>query len=266
MVSPLSSRILNAEAQAKIAIYYPPVNNPLAVNVIEDWQQRAKSNKRVSGYSADRSDHEILPSRFCSLDKAVRAQQVGNHAKRRRTEEASFQAFNARSDLANSGVNCLPGLIGRSRALPHGSFNMNEVKLIVVSRNNPYEDDIEPIESVNKTNDISSNEDYMQLISCSQHFYTTMGRVPTPSVEAANERSNNENASNTIGTMNTPTECSSISEGLPNDIIPKPQDKGYVQDKETVGASEDMIHRISSSKSSTTITLEDALAPSETAR
>ena len=230
MVSPLSSRILNAEAKANINGSSTYAHMPLTANVIEDWQRRANAKKRVSGYSADRSDHGSLLTGVSSLDsKAIRANQIEQHAKRRRTEEASFQAFNARNDLAKAEVQCLHGLIGTSRALPHGSVNMDRVKLVVVSRDKPYnyESDLEgdiqgDVEVVEKNNNVSLYEDYIQLLCCSQHFYTIEGRIPTPSEEASR---NLESVSNTTMTTNTPTECSSDSEGDLIVIPPKPQNE-----------------------------------------
>jgi len=196
MVPPLESRILNVTAKANInGSSSTHANMPLTANVIEDLQRRAK--KRVHHYSADpadRSDRETLPTRVLPLHKATTVNKVvEQHAKRRMTpEEASFEAFNARKDLTKAGVQCpLDGLIGTSRTDPHGNINKDGVKLVVVSRDKPYdyyESDLEAgvkgdIE-VSQNNNVSSHaEDYMQLFSCSQHFYTTERQIPNEHFE-----------------------------------------------------------------------------------
>jgi len=257
MVSPLSSRILNAEAKANMAGSSVYAYRPL----IEEWQHRAKTKKRVSGYSADGSEQESPPSSECSFGKETRANQVEHEAKRRRTEEADFQAFHARNDLAKAGVNFLPGLIGRSRALTHGSIEMDRAGLVVVSRNTPYVNDIQAVHCEDhvvedENNYESTHMDYVQLLSCAQHFYTSKRPIPTPSEEAANE-----SGSNTTGST-TPTDYSA-SECDPIEILPKPLNDA--QD-DFGSVSEDDICCINSSLRPITLTLENALLHSQAAR
>lgn len=253
MVSPLSSRVLNAEAIANIGGSSAYARRPF---FREEWQHPVKTKKRISGYSADRSDQESPPCSECSLGKETRANQVEQGAKRRRTEKVDFQAFHARNDLAEAGVNCLPG----------GSIETDRVGLIVVSRNNPYVNDLQvahcqdhAVEDAN--NYESTHMDYMQLLSCAQHFYTSNRPIPTPSEEAANERSNYESFSNTTGST-TPTDYSA-SEADPAEILPKPLNDA--QD-DFVSVSEDGISCINSSLSPMAFTLENALLHNQAAR
>lgn len=190
MVLPLSSRILKAEAKARSS----------------GFTLASKSKKRVSGYSADRSDQESPPATLSTTmekTKEKRAQHVEQCAKRKRVEEANFQAFNARNDLAQAGVKCQPGIFGRSRALPQGHIDMDTVDLIVVSKETPYTNDKEGFEDTGYMTDIEysdvSSEDYMDLLTCSQQFYLAKGRIPTPSEDAVNERSSQISSSNTTG-------------------------------------------------------------------
>ncbi len=218
MVSPLSSRIMNAEAKANIngASKY----RPLTANVIGEWQRRAQ--KRVSGYTADRSEGESPPASLYSLDKEMgakemRAQQVESLAKRRRTEEANFQAFNVKNDLSKAGLN-LPVL--RSRALLRGSVNMDSVKLIRVTKESPHslEELLDPQPALTCSSardrlqhDIEEH-DYSDLLKQAQQFYTSKGYIPTPSEEAlSNDRSSTISSS---GTPSPPEDCSSDTESI----------------------------------------------------
>lgn len=261
MVSPLSSRIMNAEAKANIngrSKYRPLTAN----NVIGEWQIRGR--KRVSGYTADRS--ESPPASLYCIDKEIgpkemRARQVENLAKRRKTEEANFQAFNVKHDLAKAGVQSLPGL--RSRALPRGSVNMDNVTLVCVSKESPYPGD----EFVDDEDDTKRTcqpqlqhgvEEYLELLKQAQHFYTSKEYIPTRSEEAAaNSRSSTVSSD---GTTDNPSDSDSIfAYEIPTKLI----DVINSEDK-----SDADIHYgyITKSMNHSTDTLENALVSCDSAR
>jgi hypothetical protein len=251
MNPPLSSRLLDAHAKANIDSSSAYARRPF---FREEWEHPVNTKKRISGYSADRSEQESPPCSECSLgNKETRANQVEQGAKRRRTEKIDFQAFYARNDLAEAGVNCLPG----------GSIETDRVGLIVVSKNNPYVNDLQVVHSQDQAvedanNYESTHMDYMQLFSCAQHFYTSNRPIPTPFEEAANELSNYERFSDTTGST-TP----SSSEADPAEILPKPLNDAH---DDSVSVSEDGISCINSSLSPMSFTLENALLHNQAAR
>ena len=260
MVSPLSSRMMNAEAKANGANSY--ARRPLTANVIEEWKKKAK--KRVSGYWADRSDQESPPMTANSLDKEFRAKQVEIHAKRRRLEESSFQAHNARNDLKKAGISCPPGLFGRSRALLLGSVDMSKVNLVVVSNDQIVSgktEDKQPQVEVVKTTEqgLASFEEYSKLLSSSQQYYTTKGRIPTPSEEEPEER-----FSDTTGTNSTETNSDS-GDYEPPEILPKLLE---IQEEQKASHSipDYVIQCIGSSLDTSRLSLEEALMNMNSAR
>lgn len=259
MVSPLSSRMMNAEAKANGASSY--ARRPLTANVIEEWKKKAK--KRVSGYWADRSDQESPPMGAYSLDKEIRAKQVEIHAKRRRLEESAFQAHNARNDLKKAGISCPPGLVGRSRALLVGSVDMSKVNLVVVSNDQVVsgkkEEKQSQVEVVKTQQGLASFDEYSQLLSLSQQYYITKGRIPTPSEEEPEER-----CSDTTGTNSTGTNSDS-SDYEPPEILPKLLE---IQEEQKASHSipDYVIQCIGSSLDASRLSLEEALMNMNSAR
>lgn len=254
MVLPLSSRILRAEAKAK------GIGFTLA----------STSKKRISGYSADRSDQESPPASLCTSStlektKEKRAQHVEMCAKRRRKEEATFQALNARNDLAQAGVKCQPGfLFGRSRALPQGCVDMDTVNLIVVSKEAPSKDDQESFQQTSHTADSGycdvSSEDYVDLLTSAQHFYLAKGRIPTPSEDAVNERSSQISSSNTTD-FSSPVDSENEFE---MEIPPIAQNEKC--DDETLPNSTDTMRYIKTSLDLAVLTLSEAIMHFSSAR
>lgn len=230
MVSPLSSRILNAEAKANIN-GSPFPYRPLTKNVMESWQRQ---KKRVSGYSADCDMKNPPASTLCSLDKQVRAHQVEISAKRRRIEELNFQASNVREDLARAGIHCLPGLIGRSHALPHNSVDMDKVRLVTNSSKSPFIEKEDDQQQPPQKQQLPPQQQQLQrpveypvsdcfnLLNSCQHFYTTTnGRIPTPSEDAVNEPNSNNDESNSLNTTTdeAPSSSSSDNDSLEGNAI-----------------------------------------------
>ena len=190
-------------------------------------------------------------------------------------EDANFSAYIARSDLAKAGVKCIPGLKGRVRALPQGLINMDNVKLIVVSRDSPYsscdkevQHGVEPSSTSLNTSSADKEDyaphDYAQLLTSSKHFYSKSGRIPTPSEEGADKRYRYFNASecgsNTTGTI-TPLSGGSDS-GAEWDLeIP-----AKVNHRGTVSAQDDKILPKKSLNPVDSMTMESAIMCSDAAR
>ncbi len=205
MVSPLSSRILNAEAKANINGRNSIPYRPLHVNVVKSLQMQRK--RGVSGYSAD---HDISTSGSpigsesptstsgisLNMHKEQRANHVEAQARRKRIAELNYQAFNVKSDLSKAGISSLP-FIGRQKALPPGSVDMSTTELIIATKDSPYYHGTVEGEDANspqtqgqlvEANDLSTAttaQDYSSMITSCQHFYN--GPVPpTPSVSEVN--------------------------------------------------------------------------------
>ena len=121
MVSPISSRIYNLEAKARIKSHFKTnVNNNLP------WQIENRT-KKISGYTADR---ESSPALFVNAEKNLRAEQVEAFAKKRKIEELNYQAYNAKNDLVNAGIEFVP----KSKALLEGTIDMKNVELVMSSK------------------------------------------------------------------------------------------------------------------------------------
>jgi hypothetical protein len=137
MVSPLSSRIINLEAKAKIKNNSSQNQDTNKKNNQLPWQLESR-RKRISGYTADRES----PSQRTAIatDKRVRAQQVEANAKKKKVEEQNFQAFNVKEDLAECGVKYLPRPHGGAFPILDGSIDMSHVELVMASN---YKSDID---------------------------------------------------------------------------------------------------------------------------
>ena len=121
MVSPLSSRIYNLEAKAKIKNLKPSLTNDSKL----PWQIENR-RKRISGYIADKESESVV----VNTQKQHRAEQVESLAKRRKVEQQNFKAHNVKNELAAAGIDFVP----RSRAFPEGSIDMSCVELITSSK------------------------------------------------------------------------------------------------------------------------------------
>lgn len=227
MVSPLSSRILNAEAKANIKggnTCYRPL---LSKSVMESWQRQRK--RGISGYSADRDTASSPLSVQCSFKKQMRTNIVEAQAKRRRTEELNYQAFNVKNDLSTAGVSSLP-FLGRQKALPPGSVDMSRVELIIATKDSPYysggycadDERIEQGAQSNQRQELDNFQNYTALLDSCQSFYT--GKIPTPSEEAAIESEMEAQTSDSADSRNTGSSPSSISseDGQEVDLLQLP--------------------------------------------
>jgi len=96
--------------------------------------------KRVSGYSADKESANS--NSITCIKKRKRANIAGMTAKKRKVDELHYQAASTRSTLAQGNKLSARFQTRGPCALPHGSIDINIVKLITVSRNNPYAQDI----------------------------------------------------------------------------------------------------------------------------
>jgi len=167
MVSPLSSRIINLEAKAKInKDFKPPSHHKMHK---PPWQLESR-RKRISGYIADRES----PTEVIQTEKQMRANQIETNVKKRKVEELNFQAHNVKKDLAIAGMKYSP----RSRALPIGSIDMSNVELVTASN---YVSDITPSPSegspTNNTSYVAPSSSfenmstYVSLIEATKIFY-----------------------------------------------------------------------------------------------
>jgi len=224
MVSPLSSRILNAEAKANIKGGHNTCYRPLlSQSVMESWERQRK--RGISGYSADRErDNASSPlSVQCSFQKRMRTNIVEAQAKRRRTEELNYQAYNVKNDLSTAGVSSLP-FLGRQKALPPGSVDMSSVELIIATKDSPYysndycagDDRTEQGAGAtfNQRQELDNFQNYTALLDSCQSFYT--GKLPTPSGEAAFETQTSDSADS----RNTGSSLSSINSEDDQDVVP----------------------------------------------
>ena len=245
MVSPLSSRILNLEAKAKINIRAPVPHNP----------------KRTSGYSADKESTKT--SEVVQAQKQDRVNQVESQAKKRRLEELNFQAANARDDLRQNGIQCLPGLIGRSRALPLGTVDMSTVKLIVRSKGQPCHEAVAtkaPLEETPSTNT------YHELLDACKSFYESSGPMNPADVNAADYHGRPPSTTSTItsGESFVPTsDADSDSDDTPLVIPARLKEKTNKKEKGTEKSNQDELQL--EPLSSPFLSLEEALHQKETA-
>jgi len=173
---------------------------------------------------------------------------VEDQAKRRKSEELNYQAFNLRNDLATAGVQCVPNLIGRSRSRLHGPVNMDKVKLVAsVSRESSP--DLDAYEEM-------TLNDYVQMLNCCKHFYTTTtGLIPTPSEEAATD-----NGRSSCSSTSTPI----VSDDSEINLEISPKLEAHADQVEDDESSEPRY--ISASLDSKIMTLESSLEYSESAR
>lgn len=137
MVSPLSSRILDLEAKAK------SINCP-------QFQEAAQIKKDSSAFVQKTEE-------FVGLD-----------AKKRKIEELNYQAANVHADLARAKIQHESNPAERKlRAFPHGSANINEVKLINVSKNTPYVEEV-----TTNSSELFNVSVFSDLIRSSEQFYS----------------------------------------------------------------------------------------------
>jgi len=165
MVSPLSTRLFNLEAKAS-SINLPP----FAKLKRQEWQKLARV-KRISGYSADKES--ARSSGIYSMEKQMRANIVGMTAKKRKIDELHYQAATARSTLGRGDNSSTRSQTRRPSALPHGSIDTNAVKLITVSRNNPYTQEIPA-----KNEDEFDLSIYSEMVQSCKQFYNIHGLTP----------------------------------------------------------------------------------------
>ncbi len=245
MVSPLSSRIYNLEAKAKIK------NRKHLNNVTHSlpWQLESRT-KRISGYTADRES----PSVVVNFKKQNRADVTEAFAKKRKIEELNFQAYNVKNDLENAGVDFVP----RSKALPEGFIDMSGVTLIKSSeytgtRNAPQTSDF-----------YESAYELMvgleTMIKSSEEFYKGNGRQHKKRKNNVFIKALSITSSTTYGTSLSSSPCDSEFEEestpsvLPT-IVENPLDIGASATKEYLLSSKDNF-----------ATLEEALSSSGIAR
>jgi len=159
MVSTLSTRLLDIETKAG------SINLPPSAKVKrQEWRKLARAESS-SGYSADKESANS--NSVTCIEKQRRANSVRMTAKKRKIDELHYQAASARSTLPQ--VNMLSTRIQTRGpcALPNGSIDINAVKLITVSKNNPYTPDI-PAKSV----DVFGLSIYSEMIQSSKQFYS----------------------------------------------------------------------------------------------
>jgi hypothetical protein len=255
MVSPLSSRILNLEAKARIKNYRPAhhQHDSPPSNRNQSWQVKKDKRHRISGYSADAESKSFV----VNMDKQNRAAQVEAQANKRRKLDLDFQAFNVRKDLANAGIQCNPGLVGRSRALPAGSIDMRFVRLVTVSKDSPYdeEEDLEDSPVPQYTNYIS---DYTSVLKDCQQFYTQLKQGHRIKCHTPYSLSGSE----TTSSSSTPLSESDNEEDS-SFAIPA---KVFTSNNGTIRCCNEMLSEIISKSDSKYLTMESALEATGTAR
>ena len=258
MVSPLSSRILNLEAKAKINREI--IHAPLPPTAGRTWIRSNSKSKRVSGYSADRESASVsVPIQY---EKQKRVDQVEAQAKRRKIDELNFQAANVREDLKESGIQCRPGLFGRSRALPIGSVDMSTVKLIVRSKGQPCH---EAVSRKLPPDEVPSTETYSDLLIACQSFYKTNGPI---NFAAVNADGYHDRAPSTTSTITTGESISPTSDGDSDSddiplIIPARLKESTRKEGKNLKVKEDELNL--EPLSSSCLSLEDALHNKESA-
>ena len=190
MVSPISSRIYNLEAKARIKSHFKTnVNNNLP------WQIENRT-KKISGYTADR---ESSPALFVNAEKNLRAEQVEAFAKKRKIEELNYQAYNAKNDLVNAGIEFVP----KSKALLEGTIDMKNVELVMSSKyRRNYSSNIQN-HSIRETYFFEMMNDCVGLFDISKEFYKSHGK------QRKIRTSLHKVTSSTSGTSGTGTSLSS---------------------------------------------------------
>jgi hypothetical protein len=254
MVSPLSSRIYNLEAKARIKNFKHLSKIPEATL---PWQIENRT-KRISGYIADRES----PSVVVNAEKQNRADMTEAHAKKRKNEELNFQAYNVKNDLASAGVDFVP----RSKALPEGSIDMSGVTHIMSSQYTESETDkCESNPDLCKTS-YELSTDYCNLVEASKVFYNTNVKrkkiVPKFPKNVSKALSFTSSTTNGTSTSLSSSPCLSEAEDgstqsqfvLPKIIEDPPQH------------SDDTMLGFLSSANDNFTTLEEALNSSNTAR
>ena len=254
MVSPLSSRILNLEAKAKIS--RDIIHAPLPPTADRAWARGNLKTKRVSGYSADRESQR--PSPPIQSAKQKRVNHVETQAKKRRIDELNFQAANVREDLKESGIQCLPGLFGRSRALPVGSVDMSSVKLVVRSKGQPCH---EATSSKLPADQVPCTNTYSDLLYACQSFYKINGPITDVNADVYHDR-----APSATSTITTSESVTSTSDGDSDSelIIPARLKERTSKEKASVVKKEQNELNLEP-LSSPCLSLEDALHNKESA-
>lgn len=179
MVSPISTRIIKAEAKANLkqtSFASTTFTNPKLVK-----------KKHVSGYSADK---DSPASSVCSLTRearSLRAMAVEENAKRRKTEELNYQASTVKRDMqagADFTKNKANSFADDYAASLHSkittSIDKGNVQRIY---SNAYDSNTSLVEE--STFD-DKEIDFSDLLYSCQHFYCSNGPIPTPSEEEMN--------------------------------------------------------------------------------
>lgn len=179
MVSPLSSRIFSLEAKKTNRMKFTafPTNEQDPAWQTQD-ASKTGGKKRVSGYMADRESRDS-PTLKVADKKSRRSNEVEMTAKRQKIAQLNFQASRARSDLADVGIHCPPGVfVGKSKLHLPG-LDKSKVDLYIATKDKPYTDGI-PAKTSFAGNIISPSAfcsgtptDYADLINDSRVFYAT---------------------------------------------------------------------------------------------
>jgi hypothetical protein len=268
MVSPLSSRIINLEAKAKIKNDYKA---PRFSASKLPWQLESR-RQRISGYTADREGS----TQVVTTEKQIRANQVEASAKKRKVEELNFQAHNVKKDLANADMTYAP----RSRALPAGAIDMSNVELVMASK---YVSDIDP--NMELTNDQNSGSDnssgtsscsyvsasslenissYMSLIEEARSFYKggpKQKRHRTMQSFTNTTRSSTSTSTGPSTTTSLSSSTTSLSSASTSSFL-----SPGMEEKVEVYRRNSTIHKILYTPETNEISLDNALISCETAR
>jgi hypothetical protein len=278
MVSPLSSRIINLEAKAKIKKDYKASR----FNASKlPWQLESR-RQRISGYTADREGS----TQVVTTEKQIRANLVEASAKKRKIEELNFQAHNVKKDLANADMTYAP----RSRALPAGVIDMSNVELVMASK---YVSDIDPnIDLINyqdsnsdtdnsssgasscsyiSTTSLENISSYMSLIEEARSFYKggpkqkrhrTMKRFTNNTTTHGSSTSTGTGTSTDPSTTNSMcSSTTSLSSASTSSFL-----SPGLEEKVEVYKRNSTIHKILYTPESNEISLDNALISCDTAR
>ena len=246
MVSPISSRIYNLEAKARIKSHFKTnVNNNLP------WQIENRT-KKISGYTADR---ESSPALFVNAEKNLRAEQVEAFAKKRKIEELNYQAYNAKNDLVNAGIEFVP----KSKALLEGTIDMKNVELVMSSKyRRNYSSNIQN-HSIRDTYFFEMMNDCVGLFEISKDFYRSHGKQRKIRTSLHKVTSSTSGTSGT-GTSLSSSPCDSESEEETTStayLMPRLTEKVNV-----IHSNSGSIYKLLSSSNDDVISLEDALISS----
>lgn len=187
-----------------------------------------------------------------------RVNHVETQAKKRRIDELNFQAANVREDLKESGIQCLPGLFGRSRALPVGSVDMSSVKLVVRSKGQPCH---EATSSKLPADQVPCTNTYSDLLYACQSFYKINGPITDVNADVYHDRA--PSATSTITTSESVTSTSDGDSDLEL-IIPARLKERTSKEKASVVKKEQNELNLEP-LSSPCLSLEDALHNKESA-